>query len=463
MANAMDFGFLPQNDADTNAAALQRAVNEGGTIYIDKPGIYDISETILLKDDTSLVFGAGVYLRRQLSGDGTQHASYVFINEGAFTRTYNNNISIIGLNLICNGLEATVGRLIPGVRGHLTFFYANNITIKDFTCLDLHIHCYAIQVSTFENFIAENIHVVGHKDAIHLGRGDKFVLRHCRLCTFDDPIALNAGDYAASNPQQGWIENGIIEDCYDLDASETTGYFCRLLGGSWVDWYEGMEVMHSDSVMVNGKMYRVFADHDGRYYKSVTKPTHEKGEQILDGIKWIVVQDDLPDGHTAGCRNIHFKDIHLQKKRNMAICLSFENSEWYRSYMPKSQAPMFENIIFENIIVENDVKCPIEIKTPVDHVKILNSSFGNSRIEVIDIGDERPAYTDTTDLHYGKADILMSGVTFKGEGEQPLINCSEGRECNVKIIGSAVQHDSYKPVVSKNINLLQCDLDVIRK
>lgn len=58
MSNAADYGFLPSNNGDQNAAALQMAVNEKGTIYIDKPGIYDISETILLRDDTSLVFGA---------------------------------------------------------------------------------------------------------------------------------------------------------------------------------------------------------------------------------------------------------------------------------------------------------------------------------------------------------------------------------------------------------------------
>lgn len=43
MSNAADYGFLPSNNGDQNAAALQRAVNEKGTLYIDKPGIYDIS------------------------------------------------------------------------------------------------------------------------------------------------------------------------------------------------------------------------------------------------------------------------------------------------------------------------------------------------------------------------------------------------------------------------------------
>ena len=464
MSNAADYGFLPSNNGDQNAAALQRAVNEKGTLYIDKPGIYDISETILLGDDTSLVFGAGVYLRRAKSQDGTQHASYVFINEGAYTRTYNNNISIIGLHLICNGMEASTGKRVPGVRGHISFYYANNVTVKDFTCLDLGVYCYALQISTFENFIAENCHIEGHKDAIHLGVGDKFVIRHCRLRTYDDPIALNAADYSVSNPQLGWIQNGIIEDCYDLDAETTTGFFCRLLGGSWVDWHEGMEVMHSDAVMSEGRIYRVFAEPDGKFYKSYTRPTHKEGAEVLDGIRWEMTQDDTPELYNAGCRNIHFKDIHLQKKRNYAINMCFETSAYCRSYMTDSEAPKYENIIFENIMVENEIEVPIATGVPTDSVKIVNSNLGNGRIVVESLADNtRQKYTDTRNLKTGTINLLLSGVTFKGEGKQPIVTCSPTPKCNLNIVGSAVVNEDFKPTVSENINVLTSDIELIKE
>ena len=76
--------------------------------------------------------------------------------------------------------------------------------------------------------------------------------------TFDDPVALNAHDYAVANPQLGWIEDGLIEDCFDLPDKETTGYFCRILAGSWCDWYKGMEIQNSDTVVSNGRIYRAF-------------------------------------------------------------------------------------------------------------------------------------------------------------------------------------------------------------
>ena len=461
MLNAYDFGFLPTNNGDQNAAALQKAVNQKGKIYIDKPGIYDISETILLGDDTSLIFGEGVYLRRARAQDGENKASYVFINEGAYKRTNNKNISIIGLNLICNGLESTVGKRIPGVRGQVSFYYAKNIEIRDFTCLDLGSYSYAIQISTFENFIAENCHIVGEKDAIHLGIGSNFRIRHCRLCTYDDPIALNASDYSVSNPQLGWIENGIIEDCYDLDADSTTGFFCRMLGGSWVDWQEGMEVMHSDAVMSEGRIYRVFAEPDGKFYKSFKRPTHKEGAEVLDGIRWEMTQDDTPALYNAGCRNIHFKDIHLQKKRNYAINLCFETSAYCRSYMPDSNAPKYENIVFENISVENEINVPLGIGVPTESVEIINSSL-SGRISVESLADFEQSYTDARNLERTAVKLTLTGVTFKDDGEKSLVTCTPSAECDLKISHSKA-NDSFKPTISKNINLLSSDIPLIKE
>ena len=269
--NAADFGFLPENSADENSAALQAIVNRGGDIVVDVPGVYDLSETIRLGDDVSLRFGAGVYVRRALAADSTQHQGYVFVNKGAYERKYNQNISITGLHLITNGMEPsyenqTASDMVTGLRAHLAFFYIRNLTIRDFELLDLGPSAFGIQICTFENAILENLHIEGRKDAVHFGKGSKFVVRHGLFRTFDDPIALNAHDYATSNPQMGWIENGVIEDCYDLNQDSTTGFFCRILAGSWGDWQEGMVVRHSDSVVSDGRVYRVCMKPDGASY-----------------------------------------------------------------------------------------------------------------------------------------------------------------------------------------------------
>ena len=87
--------------------------------------------------------------------------------------------------------------------------------------------------------------IKGRKDGIHFGPGKRFTIRDGIFQTFDDAIALNGQDYSTSNPEMGWIEDGIIENCYDLNQEKTVGFFCRMLAGAWIDWEKGMKVQQS--------------------------------------------------------------------------------------------------------------------------------------------------------------------------------------------------------------------------
>ncbi len=450
--NAAAYGFLPENNAEQNAIALQALAERAGTIVVDVPGVYDLCETIRLKDDTELIFGAGVYLRRALTADGRQPQSYVFVNEGAYERRWNQNISITGLKLITNGLQLNGKDDQPevvGLRGHLAFFYIKNLIIRDFELMDLGPGTFGIHICTFENALLENLHIEGRKDAVHFGKGSKFVVRHGVFRTFDDPIALNANDYSTSNPQMGWIENGLIEDCYDLDQPETTGFFCRILAGSWGDWKEGMVVQHSDSVLSEGRLYRVVMKPDGQTYVSHTRPTHLTGTEEVDGICWAMVQDDDPI-YNCGCRNIHFKDIFLEKKRPIAFAIHFDNDKWSRSFYPYTDAPVQKDLIFENIFFLSEIPTLVMANTPVNTIKIMGSVVDNSCIRLID--RELPGLT------YGKTQILFSGCTFKGAGEQALVNADAGRAATLKITGSIVEEDSYLPTVMGPVRVVSSDV-----
>ena len=68
MKIAADYGFKVENNGLANAYALQEAVKGGGDIYIDKPGVYEIADQILLDDDTSLYFcGAAIFFTLSIS------------------------------------------------------------------------------------------------------------------------------------------------------------------------------------------------------------------------------------------------------------------------------------------------------------------------------------------------------------------------------------------------------------
>ncbi len=212
--NAADFGFSPDASGVENVKALQKATDQAGTIIVSIPGTYKIAGTVYIGDNTSLVFGNNVFLKKV---DEKGVFDYVFLNKGALTKTYNEHITIDGLSIIVNEIEQRYTE-IYGLRGQLSFFYIKDLRIERFRCYDLTPRQFCIHVCTFEDIIIDDVIIKGKKDGIHLGPGNRFTIRDCVFQTFDDAIALNAHDYATSNPELGWIENGVVENCYDLNA-----------------------------------------------------------------------------------------------------------------------------------------------------------------------------------------------------------------------------------------------------
>lgn len=115
--NAADYGFLPTASGMDNQKALQKAADNGGTIVIDQPGEYLLGGTVYLGSNTSLIFGNNVKIKKDASNGKFTH---VFLNKGALTKTYNEHISIEGLNLIVNGVDQQ-RKEVYGLRGQVAF------------------------------------------------------------------------------------------------------------------------------------------------------------------------------------------------------------------------------------------------------------------------------------------------------------------------------------------------------
>lgn len=391
--NANQFGFSIANTGAENSRILNELLDQYNHIEITTPGEYPLRDTILIGSNSSLTFADGVVIKREQPEGGN---SYLIANKGAYSRTFDENISIIGLRLVCNGVESYMppaedpcSRQIPGLRGHLSFFYIKNLTIRDLTALDLPPKSFGIQVCTFENLVVENVRIEGRKDAVHLGTGKNFIIRNGFFKTFDDPIALNAHDYSSANPQLGWIENGLIENCYDFDDADTTGYFCRILAGSWCKWYEGMQIQNSDTVVHEGRLYRALMNPDGNFFTSLTPPTHAHGTEIHDGISWVHVQDEIC--YDCGCRNITFKDIFIEKNRPVVFSIHFDHDKYSRSVYPGSKAPVQENIKFENVQVTGKVTNFLRAITSFTEFEIIDSDLGGGSI-VLGALDEVDSY-----------------------------------------------------------------------
>ncbi len=453
--NAADYGFSPGATGVENVKALQEALDQRGNIIVSKPGTYKVAGTSYIGSNTSIEFAKGVILQK-VNEEGL--FSHVLLNKGALTRTWDEHIAVKGLHVSVNGVVKRYNEVF-GLRGQLAFFYVKDLRIEGFRCYDIEGVQFSVHVCTFEDLIIDDTILEGDKDGIHLGRGNRFRISNASFKTIDDALALNAHDYATSNPEIGWIENGLIENCYDLASGDQKilGYFCRILAGGWKDWEKGMELQNGDAVVSNGRIYRVDGlgengRPDGKRYKTMTAPGHEKGIQVIDDIKWVMMQKGT--GHTAGVKNVTFRDIYLEKPRP-GFSIHFDQNIWSRSYYPGAEIPVQEQLVFDNIrVLYDDVHPPlVRINTPVDGFTITNSSFRNSGIRA---DAQKGVLSD-----YFATRINITNSIFNSPGEMVLLrNKVPGKLIYLNTSGNMEMNDSFSAKVLEGKGKVKIDSDL---
>ena len=444
--DAADLGFLPTETGINNAKALQAAVDKGGTILISKIGTYKIATTVYIGDNTSLVFGNGVVIEKS---NEVGKFTHVFLNKGALTRVYNHNITITGLDIRVNNVDLPMST-IYGLRGHVAFFYVKDLKIERFRCSGLVNGQFALHICTFEDLLINDVIITGKKDGIHLGPGKRFRISNGVFQTGDDAIALVPGDWVSANPEFGNLEDGIIENCSDIPDDYLEGAFSKIVASAWVDWRPGIEVKHGDAVVSNGRIYRVVAALDNRVYKSVTRPTFEKGMAVVDSINWLMFQTDTI--HTAVVKNVVFRDIFLYSLRVPFQLMSYSN-KWSHSYYPGAQLPIQGPLSFENVTMfSENKKALVSVTTPLNVLNIRNSSLKNNGIDFGHAADY--------DL-YPKTYVSFANCQFNSSGSYTLItNRSKGKKVFVKTIGSLETGENFSATVEAGPGTIQVDSDL---
>jgi hypothetical protein len=412
--DAADYGFLPTATASDNVTALNAALLGGNkTIYVTKPGIYEINGTSYIDDYTHIHFCKGVELKRV-----TSNYSFVLINRGALTHSYNKNISVTGLVINANqkDLVPPVESPLYGLRGHLSFLCINNLYVEDFKCYNYNTPQWALHVCSFNNFILDRFECRGNKDGVHLGRGDGAIIQNGVCETYDDAIALNGHDYTSCNPEVGDIKNVLIKNVTDLNQENITGYFSRLLIGAWVDWYDGILIQNGDTVVNNGKTYRAISNvNETTNYTSQTEPTLTTFDatqaDASGGFVWKLFQNDAV--YSANMYNIVFRDITCLKPRIFAnIELDFGNTFYNRSIhpdVPVSDYPYTNQIRLVNCDLEKSAQV-INTKSNFDII-LDNVHNHNARINLTTLGDKiSKATIKNCDFTKVTGDAISQGV-----------------------------------------------------
>lgn len=353
VVDAAAFGFSPTNAPSANAMALQKVLDGGArTVRIAKAGEYLLDRTVLIDDDTEIDCAKGVIFRK--SG----RYAHVLCNRGAFSYTTNCNITIRGLEIKCGSLDGMQGpeSNAPGLRGQIAFVRIRNVEVLDFVCTNYTGGCqYCLQFVGFDGVRVENFDIRGSKDGIHFDYGRNFTVRHGRLCTKDDGVAVNAGDWPGCvTPLIGSIENGLVEDVEDLPGG--TCNFARCITGVWQDWHKGVRLQRNDLVRVGRNIYCVYPmplcleSNTPPEYVSMTAPTHAHGVwKSPEGINFQFMQDD--GNVRADIRNVTFRNIRMNADRGIGC--SYEILHYARLVHPEIPR---ENYPICQIKVEDVIK-----------------------------------------------------------------------------------------------------------
>jgi hypothetical protein len=363
-------GFLPTSDATTNVATMNRLLAGGGTIIVSKPGEYEVNGRMVLQSNTTLVFAEGVIIKM------VSNCPYVLINAAAFKSdgSYDENIKVIGYHLNTNGFNNSCG--ISGLRGYLTFFHVKHVYVSDVRCMWYKAHIFFVHCCDWEDVEFANCFVIGDKDAFHFGRGFNGYLHDLTICAVDDSIALNAWDFADSNPQIGDIHDVLIENIVELphyynvnsEYNRTLGFTTRFLNGSWLPWTSGMEVQHSTTVTYKNNIYRVINLQQKTAISTAT-PSESLGS---DGIQWR--KEASGDNLGCCCYNIELRNIvSYQTKNEGNFGFNAINEVDHKSWVEGATPHPNHDIHFSNIQVYDNNSTIFNIQGDVDNVYVDNS------------------------------------------------------------------------------------------
>ena len=368
--DANEEGFLPTSDATTNVTTMNRLLARGGTIIVSQPGEYEVNGRMVLQSNTTLVFSEGVIIKM------VSNCPYVLINAAAFKSdgSYDENIKVIGYHLNTNGFNNSCG--INGLRGYLTFFHVKHVYVSDVRCMWYKAHIFFIHCCDWEDVEFANCFVMGDKDAFHFGRGFNGYLHDLTICAVDDSIALNAWDFADSNPQIGDIHDVLIENivelphCYNVNSEydRTLGFTTRFLNGSWLPWTSGMEVQHSTTVTYKNNIYRVINLQQKTAISTAT-PSEGLGS---DGIQWR--KEASGDNLGCCCYNIELRNIvSYQTKNEGNFGFNAINEVGHKSWVEGATPHPNHDIHFSNIQVYDNNSTIFNIQGDVDNVYVDNS------------------------------------------------------------------------------------------
>lgn len=206
---AESFGASPSATAAVNTAAIQAALNKGGKVTLNTPGVYFVSTQLTIGDNTHVEIGAGVSI---LAAPGTAYTNpdntHFYLFGGIFTNSNkaggNVNIAVTGRGTV------SMNNPVPGTGGQ---HYATGLHFENVNGLA----------------IGGGLNITSCFRGINLFGCKNFI---CRDWTYQTTDLVGTGGYNDSHIYVGGqSSNGLIECVYGNCNDDIVTLNCQDVGG----------------------------------------------------------------------------------------------------------------------------------------------------------------------------------------------------------------------------------------
>ena len=116
------FGASPSATASSNVTAIQAALNAGGLVTLNTPGVYQINNTLTINSDTSFIAGEGVTLLNVTGGPRGSNTFTTIINKNA-------NSTPVPINSIVSALYSSSATMSQVT---VTFASAHGLSVGNY-------------------------------------------------------------------------------------------------------------------------------------------------------------------------------------------------------------------------------------------------------------------------------------------------------------------------------------------
>jgi hypothetical protein len=350
------WGISPSFAPRINSQNLQANLNGGDVKKIITPaGTYGLDTTIWLESDTELSGVDGVILQKEAT------YSNVFLNRGATTKTFNENITLNNLELSVNGYEQTWEH-VYGQRAQVGFFFIKNLTITNFTCTDIGTLQFGIYIGKWQDVYYENLRIEGQKDAIDFKDGHGALVRNCTFKTKDDAVFMGGSGGFPSTMMES------IGDVYDLtfknvryvDSSKiypARNYFIYV--NSWADWQNGNTYENGHFSVNASKIYQC-ANGSGFSAVAANAPTHNNGTiTAADGIAWHYI--DTGNVYKTDAYDITIDSCFAYDPSAFIYCPVSDIAEAHTIYPGTEDSASAYNITVSNCTISNTTAVDMQV------------------------------------------------------------------------------------------------------